>query len=608
MYSAIGQQRGVNMKIQEYLKNNNIIADGAFGTYYAEKYGTREMPELANTEHPERVCQIHKEYIEAGAVLIRTNTFEANTVSLSCDTDSVTENVKAAVAAAKKAASEYRTDSRPVFIAGDIGPINSDNSSDFTDTENEYYSIARVFAENGADALNFETFSDTEHILPAVRRIKEEYDIFVIVSFSVNQYGYSASGLSARRLIADAAQSGCIDAAGLNCGVGPAHMHDILSRLEYPENLILTALPNAGYPSMSRNRLQFENTPLYFAEKMAETALLGADIMGGCCGTEPSFIKELSKITDITVKKEKQLECKKQSGKNQAVRRGFMYDEKGDRKNKRFIAVELAPPFDADDGKLLESAHILKNAGVDVLTFPDSPSGRTRVDSVLMAEKVRRETGMEVMPHICCRDKNALAMRSTFMGAHINGINNMLIITGDPLPSSARKNVKAVFNFDSVGLMNIAAEMNSEIFSSRPLRYGGAVNQGRRNLEIELERVKRKMNAGAEFFMSQPVFSKEDAERLRRIKQETGACIFCGVMPLISRKNAVFMKNEIAGVNVTDEIIKRYPENGTKSEGEAAGVALAKEVIAMTEDFADGYYFTFPFNRVYLLAEIIGKK
>ena len=222
-----------------------------------------------------------------------------------------------------------------------------------------------------------------------------------------------------------------------------------------------------------------------------------------------------------------------------------------------------------------------------------------------MAAKVRRETGMEVMPHICCRDKNALAIRSALMGAHINDIGNALMITGDPVPASARQTVKSVFNFDSVGLLKIASELNTDMFPESPICCGAAVNQNRRNIDNEILRVKRKMAAGAEFFMSQPVFTAEDADRLRRVKNETGAYILCGIMPLVSRKNALFMKNEISGVNVTDELIERYPENGTKEEGEAVGIALAKEVIRMIDDFADGYYFTFPFNRVYMLPKIL---
>ena len=281
------------------------------------------------------------------------------------------------------------------------------------------------------------------------------------------------------------------------------------------------------------------------------------------------------------------------------------YHKKEAEGGKKLIAVELAPPAGIDDEKLMDAAHLLQRSGVDVLTFPDSPSGRTRADSILMAGKVARETGMCVMPHICCRDKNAIAMRSQLLGAYINGIHNFLVITGDPIPSMVRTTVKSVFNFDSVGLMQILADMNEEQFAQAPVSYGGAINQGRRNLEVEIGRVKKKMAAGATFFLTQPISTKESADRVRRIKEETGARILCGIMPFVSLKNATFMKNEMAGIDVTDEVLARYRADMTREEGEQAGVQLAKEVINMTEDFADGYYFSFPFNRVTMLEKIL---
>ena len=592
--------------IREYLKRHYLIADGAFGTYYGEKYHTQELPELANLFHKERVTEIYGEYLDAGADLIRTNTFAANTAVLQESAETVEELIGEAVCLAQTSAEEHaRATGRQIFVAGDIGPIPTGSEPDYAAVEQEYERIARSFIAKGVSILNFETFPDTEHILPVIHKIRQEYDIFVMISFSVNQFGYSASGLSARRLLSEAAKSEDIDAVGLNCGVSAGHMCQLYDRMELPSGKYLMALPNAGYPVISRSQLQFGNTISYFAGKMQDMANLGVDILGGCCGTNPGFIREISKRIRKTAKQTRISVQEQPENRKMSVRKGFLYDENGVRKQKKMIAVELAPPFDADDEKLLESAHILKNANVDVLTFPDSPSGRTRVDSVLMAAKVRQETGMEVMPHVCCRDKNALAIRSLLMGARINEIHNMLVITGDPLPSMARQTVKAVFQFDSVGLMKLAKEMNEDILSDQPLCYGGAINQGRRNFEVEMERVKRKMGAGAEFFMTQPVFTKEDADRLRLLKKETGAYIFCGVMPLVSRKNALFMKNEIAGVNVTDEIIGRYPENGTRQQGETVGVALAKEVIAMVDDFADGYYFTFPFNRIHMLEQIM---
>ena len=590
------------MNIREYLKKSKLIADGSFGTYYSQKYKTVDIPEYANITAPQRISEIHTEYINSGAKLIRTNTFASNTYSLDCSIEEVKENIKAAYKIAKEAVEQS---GKEIFIAGNIGPVPAVFQPDFEAVEEEYYQIAKTFIDEGADILCFETFTQSEHIMPAIKRIKEECNPFIIVQFCVNQYGYSEAGESAERLVSETAFSKCVDAVGLNCGVGPAHMQQILSRINLNNNCFVTAMPNAGYPLLVRNRVKYADNPIYFASKVNDMALLGADIIGGCCGTTPDYIREVAKTVDLTPTVKSDETSANNENEKPVIKKSFFRNADGTIKDKKLIAVELAPPFGADDKKLLEAAHMLKGLGVDVLTFPDSPSGRTRIDSVLMAQKVKNVTGFEVMPHICCRDKNAIAMRSTFLGASINDINNFLIITGDPIPVMARQVVKSVFNFDSVGLMRIADEMNSEALKDSPLTYGGAINQSRRRIESEIKRVQKKMEAGAEFFLTQPVFTAEDAERLRRVKEETGARILCGIMPLVSRKNALFMKNEISGVNVTDEVIERYPENADREDGENVGVELAKEMIAATRDFADGYYFSFPFNRTYLLKRII---
>lgn len=585
------------MDIREHLKERILIADGAFGTYYAEKFRTEESPELANTLHPERVRAVHGEYIAAGAELIRTNTFASNTMALDMPRERFLENISAAADIALECAGDR------IFVAGDIGEVRGVSADAAAE---EYVMAADIFIKKGIYIINFESFSDTASLLPAMEKIRSRYgsEVFIMASFCVDRYGSSPSGRSAGRLMWEAA--GLADCVGLNCGVGPVHMRGVLKNLSLPENVFISALPNSGYPVMSRNQISFGNAAEYFGDKMGELAETGVNIVGGCCGTEPSYIgKTAEKLGGARpAKRAAPLE---KDGLKKAVHSGFIYGADGNIRKDKLIAAELVPPLDGDDEKFMESAHFLKKAGADVLTFPDSPSGRTRADSVLMAAKVRRETGMEVMPHICCRDKNALAIRSALMGAHINDIGNALMITGDPVPASARQSVKSVFNFDSVGLLKIAAELNLEMFADRPICCGGAVNQNRRNIDNEILRVKKKMAAGAEFFMSQPVFTSEDAERLRHIKNETGAFILCGIMPLVSRRNALFMKNEISGVNVTDEIISRYPENGSKEEGEAAGIALAKEVIRMVDDFVDGYYFAFPFNRVHMLPAILEK-
>jgi len=582
--------------LQETLTRKKLLFDGAFGTYYAQVYDTKELPELANITNPEQVRRIHTDYMNAGADLIRTNTFASNTMSLRCSWEEAENNIRRGYCLAKEAVAE-----RNVYVVADIGQIPWNNQAERENAEQEYVKICSTFLEEGAEIFVFETFSDLDDIRKALEFIGNK--AFVIVQFSVNQFGYSNSGLSARKLIQSAEDTEEIDAVGFNCGIGPGHMQQIIKNSGYSGKKILTALPNAGYPQIISNRMIFDNKNMdYFVSKVGDIAAEGANIVGGCCGTTPEYICRMKeRIALIPATKTKTWEKVGEQEQFPKEDSAFYAGKDG----KKLIAVELAPPLGSDDEKLMDAAHLLQKSGVDVLTFPDSPSGRTRADSILMAEKVARETGMCVMPHICCRDKNAIAMRSQLLGAHINQIRNFLVITGDPIPTMARSSVKSVFNFDSVGLMRIMNDMNEEQFAQTPVCYGGAINQTRRNLEVEIERVKKKMQAGATFFLTQPVSTKEGVERLRKVKEETGARILCGIMPFVSLKNAIFMKNEMTGIDVTDEVLARYREDMSREEGEMAGISLAKEMMALTDDFADGYYFSFPFNRVSMLQKIL---
>ncbi|MDD6327314.1 MAG: bifunctional homocysteine S-methyltransferase/methylenetetrahydrofolate reductase [Lachnospiraceae bacterium] len=594
------------MNFRDYIKQHKILTDGSFGTYYAERYQTEESPELANTLHTERVLDVHKSYIDAGATLLRTNTFATNSAYFGVDFSVVRDNLLAAVRIAEQAIHECEKNNhgKKIWIAGDIGPIPFSEGKESAEIEEEYYRIAKVFVEEGITILNFETFSSMEHILPAIRRIVAEEDVFVMVQFSVNQFGYSNAGLRAKKLFSMANAVQEIAAVGLNCGVGPAHMEQIMADIPSSDKFRI-ALPNAGYPKRIRNRICFSDNPVYFAEKMQDLVRHNVDIIGGCCGTTPAFIKALSEVISLKQTPHVSFDCGESNTKKSVINKSFFHCRDGSEKTKKLLAVELAPPLDVRDDKLLEAAQLMADMGVDVLTFPDSPSGRTRIDSILMAEKVHRKTGMTVMPHICCRDKNTIAIRSQLLGSYINDIHNFLVVTGDPVPSMVRQSTKAVFQFDSVGLMQMLRDMNEEMFENTPMFYGGAINHNRHNLDIEIKRVKRKMEAGASFFLTQPVFCEEDIRRLRTIKEQTNARILCGIMPLVSYKNACFMKNEIAGVSVTDEVVARYNKDATREEGEAIGIAIAKEMMQSAKDFADGYYFSFPFNRVYMLPSIL---
>lgn len=587
------------MDIKEYLKQYKVLCDGAFGTYFAMLCGEDLIPEKANINNPEIVKMIHKNYIAAGANLIRTNTFSSNIAMLECSEEELIENIKNGYKLAEEAVKESN---KEVFIAADIGPINIPEVCDY-DIIAQYKLICDTFIKCGAKIILFETFDKFLHIEKVIKEIKRENeDIFIMVNFCVNQYGYTNAGISAKNILEKAKSINEIDSIGFNCGVGPGHIYNILQKLNLDIGKYIAVLPNASYPKIIQSRMVFLDNMDYFATKLNDISELGVDIIGGCCGTNPEYMKKsYASISKKQDKKKVKNKLSEEKEKRKKVDNSFYYG-KG---NKKLIAVELAPPPDCNYEKIMDSANLLKESNVDVITFPDSPSGRTRTDSILMAVKVLNEVGVTVMPHICCRDKNAIAIRSQLLGAHINGVKNFLIITGDPVPTMIRQDVKSVFNFNSALLMNLVKEMNREQFANDPMCYGGAINHNRYNIEVEINRIKRKIENGATFFLTQPVFTDEEIGKLKYIKSKVDTKILCGVMPLVSYRNALFIKNEMAGINVTEDIVNRFNQDMSKEQGEAIGVSIVKEIIEKAYDYVDGFYFSVPFNRVYLIKEIL---
>jgi homocysteine S-methyltransferase len=357
--------------------------------------------------------------------------------------------------------------------------------------------------------------------------------------------------------------------------------------------------------------MQFMDNVAYFSEHMAEIADMGVDILGSCCGTTPEYTRELKETVSWEVSFEEREKLKKKN-------RGVIVvteEEKGEVKKeetkktffeklqegKKVIAVELDPPYDADCSKVLACGKALKNCGVDIITMADSPMGRSRVDSVLMSIKMAQEAGIDVMPHVCCRDKNMIAMRSGLIGAYINGIRNLLIVTGDPVPGTERNTITGVFDYNSIRLMRRVREMNREHFKEEPFFYGGALNYGRGKLDRIAERMEQKTEAGASYFLTQPVFSAEDMERIGWLKERVNTKILCGIMPLVSYKNAKFIQNEMTGICVPDEVVNRYHPEMSREEGEDVAVSLVEELTGQMKDLADGFYFMLPFNRVSIM-------
>lgn len=615
----------MRMNLSQFLKERVLLMDGAMGTYYQQLPGHKEeVPEFACLSEPERIMEIHRQYLQAGADLIRTNTFAANSQVLPrLSVAERKELLRAGCRIAKEAvAEEEKRSGRPCFVAADIGPMSRGGERETEEMLAEYIRMCDIFLEEGMEIFWLETFSDTEYVPQVLSYLRERAPgAFLAVSFCINKNGFTTSGQRAERLLFLEALKDA-DAIGFNCGVGPVHLKSVLKSSSLPKERYIIAAPNAGYTETFSDRAAFLNGASYFAEHMAQLAELGIDIVGGCCGTAPGFIKEIrrrlsekeSGEAPSNVQKEKKhriafadyqkIEAKKEILSNAEPHRSSNPFQEKLFRGEKVIAVELDPPYDAESSKLLSCAERLQDYPVDVLTFADSPMGRSRADSVLTALHIAGRTDMQVVPHICCRDKNMIAMRSLLLGAHMNGLRNLLLVTGDPVPSDSRKLITGVFDYNSIRLMQYVSEMNAEMFPDDGFFFGGALNYNFPNAEQVAERMKKKMEAGASFFLTQPIFSAADAERIAWLKERTGARIIGGLLPPVSKRNALFIRNEMAGMDIPDEILSKYRDDMTREEGEEAGACIARQMMKQLEPYVAGYYFMLPFNRVSLMERI----
>lgn len=585
------------MRLKEYLKQGRLVTDGAMGTYFETKYpGEGPLAEALNISCPEKIEAIHLEYIKSGAKLIRTNTFAANTMFFE-GIGQVKQIIKAGWQAAQAAVAKSGGE---IFIAADIGPVHDPQFLGKEQALQEYFAICDAFLECGADIFVLETQAEFTYVKDVASYLKKQKDVFVAASFAVDKSGYTRSGLGMARIIRQASDLAQLDAYGFNCGVGAAHLKRLLEQAVFSDEKYLMALPNAGYPVELRGRTVYQDNRDYFVEMMRQIAGLGANILGGCCGTSPQFIRDMAKAL-----KEEPVSTKKIAAGHARAASLRPLAEKMEEPQKKLFLVELDPPFGVDASKVLTGAALLKEAGADLLTLADSPMARVRMDAGKLAAYVQRETGLPVMPHICCRDKNVIAMRSGILGDYLNGLRHFLVVTGDPVGRDDRGVVTPVFDFNSIRFMEYLAEMNADVFAGDPVCYGGALNYHGANADAVVGRIKQKMENGCSMFLTQPIYSSWDIERVAYLKQQSGAKVMCGILPLVSYKNAVFLANEMPGIRIPEEIIARYQPDMGRQEAEETGIALAVELVEKMWGFADGFYVMTPFNRAGMAAGIL---
>ncbi len=587
------------MDIRKELKRRMLLADGAMGTYYNQKYPSGCSVDEACILAPERITGIHEEYINAGADIIRTNTFASNSMTFGSE-EEIRNSIRAACSCAKKA---VENSGRDVEIFASIGPMRYVGEADEQRAMNEYYMIADTFLECGVTSFSFETFAESKPVKLLSEYVKEKCpESFTLGMFSFNPTGYTKFGYGMQRMIYTMTSVDSLDAAGFNCGLSSAHMAKLLSGISFEHECVLAVMPNAGYMIENRGRVTYADAPDYFVEKISPVLKMGVNIIGSCCGTTPEYTKGLRKLLDgISDIPKKRIGVKTEE-KKEAAESDFIRKLKN--KDEKALIVELEAPFNADAERILTGARILKGSGVDIITVSDSPMARSRAESALMASYLKINAGVNVMPHITCRDRNIIGLRSAVLGAHINGIRDMLIITGDPIGIEDRKTITNVFDMNSIKLMEYIRQMNEELFAQDPIYYGGALNYSGANPDAIADRMKRKMAAGCSYFLTQPIYSDEDIERVALLKEKTGAVIACGIMPLVSYRNAMYMKHEMPGINVPDEIIARYSPDASREESENTAIEISVEIAKKMCDIADGYYFMTPFNRVSMISKI----
>lgn len=600
---SLGKDVGEKM-LQEYIKENILLADGAMGTYFNEiTQGSSTVSEWGNLTEPELIRSIHEEYIKAGAKLVRTNTFSANCETLNIKKDELKDLIQEGYRIAKKAVGD-----RQVWIGADIGPIpefKETQKKEFITPLEEYEYIIDLFLQEGAEVFVFETFSEAKYFPEISEYIKaKKPDAFIIVQFIIEYNGRTRKGVKADRIIEEAKSIKYLDAVGFNCGTGPLHMVRLFKKLDLGKEKYITALPNAGYPQIINERTVYPGNPEYFSDVMMDIEQLGAGIIGGCCGTTPLHIQKMKE--KLHQNQKLQIISKKEEKKRveELLPKQTSFIEKLN-KNEFVTLVELDPPSDVQMDKIINGARAFKQCKVDLITVADSPLARVKVDSVAAASKIRLETGIEVLPHICCRDYNIIGLKARLMGCHIGGIRNFFAITGDPIPSASRSEIKSVFNLNSINLMKMVQEMNQDIFLQAPMYYGGALDFNVPNIEAQIRRMEKKIEAGASFFLTQPIYEDEALERLKTVRKKYDVKIVGGIMPLVNYRNANFLNNEVAGIKIPDHVIGRFSEDMSKDEAEGIGIQIGVEMAKKIRPYVDGHYFITPFYRARMIQQII---
>lgn len=613
-------------KFMDELVADGILADGAIGTeLYARGFFINRCYDALNLSHPEVIRDIHRAYLDAGARLIETNTFTANRLALAAhgfDTN-VSDINRAGATLAREVAEDA------AYVAGSVGPVSWAKRETPLSTD-EMRDIFReqmaALIEGGVDVLLLETFTDIEELKTAFECAREVTTKPVIASVSLKYLGEGEFAGLKPEDAARAMDSWGADVIGVNCCDGPQGVYEAVKRMTQVTRRPLSAMPNAGLPKMIHGRLIYLASPEYFAEYARRYAQLGVQLIGGCCGTTPAHIAEMKKFLK-TLKPGRRVEQEIHITSDVETRAEPLHEmlppipaaEKsafGALLGTKFaVSVEVDPPLGIDPAKAIEGARILKEMGVDAVNIADGPRAMARMSPMALASLIKDNVGIETIVHYCCRDRNILGMQMDLIGAEALGLHNLLIITGDPPKMGNYPNATAVFDIDSVGLIRFVANLNSGLdFARRPMKQrthlliGCGFNPGATDLDLEVERYRLKVEGGAEFAFSQPIYEpKLLADFLVRVKGVKSIPIFVGVLPLASLRNAEFLHNEVPGMQVPHAVMRELRAASTSKAQQEIGMNVARETLhaARSMPAIQGAYIFPPFGNYRAVEQLL---
>lgn len=601
------------MNFLDRLKNEILIGDGAMGTLLYS-YGKDTCFESLNLSHHEQIEQVHQAYIHAGADIIQTNTYAANYLKLQRYglEDNVKEINSAAVKIAKKA-----VENKNVNILGTIGGNRGVKPQAISLEE-----LKRSFREQlycllleDVDGILLETFYDLEELETVLQITKKETDIPVIAQLSIHEIGILQNQISLASAF-DRLENLGADVIGLNCRLGPHHMIASLEQIPLPKNAYISAYPNASLPSYIDGKFEYKDNAEYFQKSAEEFRKQGVRLLGGCCGTTPEHIRNFAKVL-----KEASPITEKTVATNKTAVDAIFHHSSPPRdytpleeivKTRASVIVELDPPRKLDTTRFFEGAKKLKEEGIDALTLADNSLASARISNTAIGTLVKQNIGLRPLVHIACRDRNIIGLQSHLMGLHTLGIHDVLAITGDPARVGDFPGASSVYDMTSFDLISMIKQLNEGLsFSGKNLgqkttfSVSAAFNPNVRQVEKAVKRLEKKVACGADYIITQPIYSEQKIIELYEATKHIDIPIYIGLMPLTSSNNAEFLHNEVPGIKIDDSIrrtMAQFKDNPEQAAQE--GLKITKSLIDTAANYFNGIYLITPFLRYELSVEL----